>query len=297
MSDSHATSPTFADVTRDVARTLAPPGNLYFGWMSVVALILTAGIVAWTGQMVGHGDGRQARAPDVGDVHHELRVLDRHRPRGHTDLRDPLPLSSALADVDLPRGGGDDDLRRDDGGALPADPRRAHVVRLLPAAVPEPAGPVAELPVAARLGRVRDLDLPLDQHGVLHRRAGPRHRGAPRRVDRLAAADLRDARAQLGGRRLAVAPLPARLRPAGLARDAARPVGPQRGVVGLRDGARSGLALDPLRAVLRGRRHLLGLRDGADPRPAHAPLLRAPHLHPGEAPGRDGEAHPGDGSG
>src|SRR3989449_376877 len=51
MSDSHATSPTFADVTRDVARTLAPPGNLYFGWMSVVALILTAGIVAWTGQI------------------------------------------------------------------------------------------------------------------------------------------------------------------------------------------------------------------------------------------------------
>ncbi len=46
MSDSHATSPTFADVTRDVARTLAPPGNLYFGWMSVVALILTAGIVS-----------------------------------------------------------------------------------------------------------------------------------------------------------------------------------------------------------------------------------------------------------
>src|SRR2546429_348521 len=57
MSDSHATSPTFADVTRDVARTLAPPGNLYFGWMSVVALILTAGIVAWTGQIwwgIGH---------------------------------------------------------------------------------------------------------------------------------------------------------------------------------------------------------------------------------------------------
>src|SRR2546428_3755894 len=51
MSDSHATSPTFADVPRDVARTLAPPGHLYFGWMSVVALILTAGIVAWTGQI------------------------------------------------------------------------------------------------------------------------------------------------------------------------------------------------------------------------------------------------------
>jgi Ni/Fe-hydrogenase subunit HybB-like protein len=45
------TSPTFADVNRDVAKTLAPPGDLYFGWMGVVALILAAGILAWTGQI------------------------------------------------------------------------------------------------------------------------------------------------------------------------------------------------------------------------------------------------------
>src|SRR5437762_590881 len=51
MSDTRITSPTFADVTRDVARTLEPPGNLYFSWMSVVALILTAGILAWAGQV------------------------------------------------------------------------------------------------------------------------------------------------------------------------------------------------------------------------------------------------------
>src|SRR5207302_11016312 len=42
---------TFADVNRDVAKTLAPPGDLYFGWMGVVALILAAGIVAWTAQI------------------------------------------------------------------------------------------------------------------------------------------------------------------------------------------------------------------------------------------------------
>src|SRR2546430_12195607 len=51
MSDTRVTSPTFADVTRDVVRTLEPPGNLYFSWMSVVALILTAGILAWAGQI------------------------------------------------------------------------------------------------------------------------------------------------------------------------------------------------------------------------------------------------------
>src|SRR5439155_8744078 len=96
--------------------------------------------------LVGYGNGGEARAPDVGDVHHELRVLDRYRARRHADLRDPLPLPGAVADVDLPRGGGDDDLRRHDRWALPADPRRADVVRLLPPAVPEPAVPLAELP-------------------------------------------------------------------------------------------------------------------------------------------------------
>src|SRR5213596_2046583 len=51
MRDGRATSPTFADVTRDVARTLEPPGNLYFSCMSVVALILPAGTLAWAGQI------------------------------------------------------------------------------------------------------------------------------------------------------------------------------------------------------------------------------------------------------
>src|SRR5205807_13113 len=41
----------FADVNRDVVRTLEPPGNLYFAWMCVVALILAGGILAWTGQI------------------------------------------------------------------------------------------------------------------------------------------------------------------------------------------------------------------------------------------------------
>ena len=38
---------TFGDVNRDVIRTLEFPGNLYFGWMSFVALTLAGGIFAW----------------------------------------------------------------------------------------------------------------------------------------------------------------------------------------------------------------------------------------------------------
>ncbi len=58
MSDKSAaaTSPTFADVNRDVIKTLAFPGNLYFGWMCIVGLVLTAGILAWSYQIwVGMG--------------------------------------------------------------------------------------------------------------------------------------------------------------------------------------------------------------------------------------------------
>jgi Ni/Fe-hydrogenase subunit HybB-like protein len=51
MSDGRPATPTFADVNRDVVRTLAPPGNLYFAWMCVVALILASGILAWAGQI------------------------------------------------------------------------------------------------------------------------------------------------------------------------------------------------------------------------------------------------------
>jgi molybdopterin-containing oxidoreductase family membrane subunit len=49
-------SPTYSDVNRDVIATLRPPGNLYFAWMTVVALILGAGILAWAYQVwVGMG--------------------------------------------------------------------------------------------------------------------------------------------------------------------------------------------------------------------------------------------------
>src|SRR5262245_54784513 len=44
-------APSFADVTRDIVRTLGPPGPAYFAWMSVFSLVLAAGIVAWTVQI------------------------------------------------------------------------------------------------------------------------------------------------------------------------------------------------------------------------------------------------------
>src|SRR5262249_58022316 len=53
---------SFGDVNRDVVRTLWSGGNLYFFWMALIALLLAAGIVAWTAQIyygIGMGGHRQ----------------------------------------------------------------------------------------------------------------------------------------------------------------------------------------------------------------------------------------------
>ena len=56
MSREVVRQPTYADVNRDVIRTLGAPSATYFAWMSIVGLILTAGILAWTWQIyIGMG--------------------------------------------------------------------------------------------------------------------------------------------------------------------------------------------------------------------------------------------------
>jgi len=57
--------PTYADVNRDVIRTLEPPSPAYFGWMAVVALILTAGILAWTWQIYAGMGAAGKRTPQM----------------------------------------------------------------------------------------------------------------------------------------------------------------------------------------------------------------------------------------
>src|SRR3989442_15928562 len=123
MSDSHATSPTFADVTRDVARTLAPPGNLYFGWMSVVALILTAGIVAWTGQIWwGMGMAGEGRPPKWGGEITRFRFLVGLRHPGAPVSPVLHPFSGRRGAAAFPPAGGGTDFRPVSAGALSPPP-------------------------------------------------------------------------------------------------------------------------------------------------------------------------------
>ena len=60
------------------------------------------------------------RAGDVGLCDHQLRLVDRHRTRGHVDLGDSAPLEAGLADVDQPLCRGDDALCRGLRGPLSA---------------------------------------------------------------------------------------------------------------------------------------------------------------------------------
>src|SRR4029079_16492236 len=49
-------SPTWADVNRDVIRTVSMPGDRYFAWMCLVGLTLGAGVAAWAWQIwIGMG--------------------------------------------------------------------------------------------------------------------------------------------------------------------------------------------------------------------------------------------------
>ncbi|HYM65833.1 MAG TPA: NrfD/PsrC family molybdoenzyme membrane anchor subunit, partial [Patescibacteria group bacterium] len=51
-----ATQATWADVNRDVIRTVSMPGDRYFAWMCLVALTLACGVAAWAWQIwVGIG--------------------------------------------------------------------------------------------------------------------------------------------------------------------------------------------------------------------------------------------------
>jgi hypothetical protein len=57
--------PTFADVNQDIGRTLGPPGDLYFAWMSVLGSLLAAGILARTYQILAGMGAAGKRTPQM----------------------------------------------------------------------------------------------------------------------------------------------------------------------------------------------------------------------------------------
>jgi hypothetical protein len=76
---------------------------------------------------------RQQPAGVVGDADHQLRLVDRDRPRRHADLGGAAALPPALAHLDQPLRRGDDDLRGRVRGPVP-DPAPGPALGLLLAA-------------------------------------------------------------------------------------------------------------------------------------------------------------------
>ena len=141
------------------------PRGWFVGFGDRVLLIMTCSWSRSTYLLVeGHRHLGHQHPGRLGLRDHQLRLVDRHRPRRHADLGDPAAAAAAVAHVDQPLRRGDDDLR---GGLRRHVPAPAHgpavVRRLLAAALPEHDGPVAAVPEPADLGRVRGLDL---RHGL-----------------------------------------------------------------------------------------------------------------------------------
>ena len=134
----------------------------------------------------------------MGIRHRQLRVVGGHRPRGHFHLGGVAAAAAEVAHLDQPLRRGDDAVRCHDGGAVPDPAPGPPVVLLLDRALPRPHERVAAVAQPARVGRVRDLDLPAGVGAVLV----PGHVARPGddarpRATRAQTGRLRPARARL----------------------------------------------------------------------------------------------------
>ena len=228
-----------------------------------------------------HGHLGHQRSGRLGLRDHQLRVVDRHRSRRHADFGDPAALQADVAHLDQSLRRGDDAVRGRQRGDVP-DPAHGTSVarRLLAVPVSEHDGRVAAVPQPAHLGRLRGLDVRDRLAAVLVRRTDSRSRDAARSI-RIEGRprDLRRARDGMARLGASLASLRDGVPAARGTRHAAGRLGPHDRELRLRGVGHPRMARDDLPAVLRGRRDLLGLRDGADARDSDPQDLRAAGLH------------------
>ena len=174
-----APNPTWADVNRDVIRTVSMPGDRYFAWMCLIGLTLAAGVAAWAWQIwIGMGAAGK-RSPQMWAMYITTFVFWIGIGHAGTLISAVLYLFRANWRTSIYRGAEAMTVFAVmTAGLFPLIHAGADVVRVLAHAVPEPALPLAELQVAAGVGRVRHLHVPHHQRGVLPRRPRAGHRGA-----------------------------------------------------------------------------------------------------------------------
>ncbi len=192
---------SYATVTDKIASiVLTRPVSL--GWLagfglafSVVMVLNVA--VAWL-IIKGVGIWGDQHSGRLGIRDHQLRLVDRYRPRRHADFGDFVFVEPEVAHIDQPFRRSDDAVRGRLRGLVSADPHRASVDGVLHVPVPEYDGALAAIPQPADMGRVRGFDVRHGFGAVLVCRFDSRPRDAARSRDRQAEADhLRHARAGL----------------------------------------------------------------------------------------------------
>jgi molybdopterin-containing oxidoreductase family membrane subunit len=96
--DPHLPTQTHAEVTRDVVATLGTPSRGYYLALFTAIGMFLIGLATFV-MLLKDGTGLAGYSPPgfwLG-LHHDLRLLGRHRPRRHADLGDPVPVPLAVA--------------------------------------------------------------------------------------------------------------------------------------------------------------------------------------------------------
>ena len=223
---------------------------------------------------------------------YQLRVVDRHRPRGHAHLGDPAALQTDMAHLDQSLRRSDDALRGRQRSDIPDPAYGTSLARdLLAVPVSEHDGRVAAVPQPAHLGRLRGLDIRDRLAAVLVRGTHSRSRDAARSIGiKSRPGHLRGARDGMARFGDPLASVRDGVSAARGTRDAAGRLGAYDCELRLRGISDSRLARYRLPAVFRGRRHLFWIRDGADARDSDPQDLRVAGLHhraPSEQHGED----------
>ena len=135
---------TFESVTETIGHVVLSkrtPIGWFLGFFIAFILLMVLNLTIGNLLIKGHRHLGQQRSRRLGVRHHQLRLVDRYRPRRHADLGDSAAVPSAVAHLDQPLRRGDDALRGRVRGDVPAAPHRPAVAGyLLAVPVPEHDG-------------------------------------------------------------------------------------------------------------------------------------------------------------
>ena len=146
---------TFRSITEKIARIVLTP-HTPMGWFALFTVAGRRRHDAAGGAYLAVPQGRRHlghhAARGLGIRDHQLRLVDRYRPRRHADLGHSAALQAGLAQRHQPLCRGHDDLCRHVRRHVPADSRRPSLAGLLAVAAALHHDGVAAVPLAAACG-------------------------------------------------------------------------------------------------------------------------------------------------